>query len=86
MTGRLLLFTTRGAQKITDFAFESGDTLLFGQESAGAPEHVHAAAQARIVVPIASGARSMNVVTAAAIGLAEALRQTDGFPAGPQTR
>jgi tRNA (cytidine/uridine-2'-O-)-methyltransferase len=84
--GRLLLFTTRGAQNFTDFAFQSGDTLLFGQESAGAPEHVHAAAQGRLLVPIAAGARSMNLVTAAAIGLAEALRQTGGFPPLPQTR
>ena len=84
--GRLLLFTTRGAQNFTAFAFEPGDTLLFGQESAGAPEHVHAAAQARLIVPIAAGARSMNLVTAAAIGLAEALRQTGGFPPMLQTR
>ena len=84
--GRLLLFTTRGAQNFTDFAFEPGDTLLFGQESAGAPAHVHDAAEARLIIPIASGARSMNLVTAAAIGLAEALRQTGGFPGSGQTR
>ena len=83
--GRLLLFTTRGAQNFTDFAFQPGDTLLMGQESAGAPEHVHAAAQGRLIVPIAPGARSLNLVTAAAIGLAEGLRQTGGFPHAPQT-
>ena len=78
--GRLLLFTTRGAQNFTDFSFQPGDTLLFGQESAGAPDHVHEAAQARLVIPISANARSMNLVTAAAIGMAEALRQTGGFP------
>ena len=78
--GRLLLFTTRGAQRYTDFTFESGDTLLFGQESAGAPEHVHAAADARLVAPLKPGARSLNLTVTAAIGLAEALRQTGGFP------
>ena len=62
-------------------AFRPGDTLLFGRESAGAPEAVHAAAEARVVIPVA--ARSFNVVTAAAIGLAEALRQVDRFPDGP---
>ena len=79
--GRLVLFTTVGATALHDFRFEAGDTLLFGRESAGAPEEVHAAAQARVVIPVA--ARSLNVVTAAAIGLAEALRQVDGFPRAP---
>ena len=78
--GRLALFTTRGAQNFTGFAFQPGDTLLFGQESAGAPEHVHAAAQARLVIPLRPPARSMNIITAAAMALGEALRQTDGFP------
>ena len=79
--GRLVLFTTRGATPLHGFAFERGDTLLFGRESAGVPEEVHAAAQARVVIPVA--ARSLNVATAAAIGLAEALRQVDGFPGAP---
>ena len=79
--GRLVLFTTRGATALHAFAFQAGDTLLFGRESAGAPAEVHAAAQGRVMIPVA--ARSLNVVTAAAIGLAEALRQVDGFPASP---
>lgn len=80
-TGRLVLFTTHSSRPYTDFAFATGDTLLFGQESAGAPAHVHAAAQARLVVPLAASARSLNVVAAAAMALGEALRQTSGFPA-----
>ena len=79
--GRLVLFTTHAALSFHRFAFAAGDTLLFGRESAGVPEEVHAAAQARVVIPVA--ARSLNLVTAAAIGLAEALRQVDGFPPGP---
>jgi tRNA (cytidine/uridine-2'-O-)-methyltransferase len=82
--GRLVLFTTRGARPYLDFAFQPGDTLLFGQESAGAPDAAHAAAQARLVVPIAAGARSLNVVAAAAMALGEALRQTQGFPGDGQ--
>ena len=79
-SGRLVLFTTRAAEPLHDFAFAAGDTLLFGRESAGAPEEVHAAAQARLLIPLARGARSLNLVAAAAIGLAEALRQVDRFP------
>jgi tRNA (cytidine/uridine-2'-O-)-methyltransferase len=77
--GRLVLFTTKAAVPHLTFAFEAGDTLLFGRESAGAPEEVHAAAQARLFIPIRPPARSLNVVIAAAIALGEALRRTDGF-------
>ena len=80
LAGRLLLFTTRGAQPLHDFRFAPGDTLIFGRESAGAPPEVHAAADARLYIPLAQGARSLNVVASAAIALSEALRQTRGFP------
>jgi len=78
-TGRLVLFTTKAAAPHHAFAFQAHDTLLFGRESAGAPEAVHAAAQARLFIPIRPPARSLNVVAAAAIALAEGLRQTEGF-------
>lgn len=77
--GRLLLFTTRGAVAFHQFEFQSGDTLLFGNESRGAPDEVHAAAQGRLVIPLQPVARSMNLATTAAMALGEALRQTDGF-------
>lgn len=77
--GRLVLFTTRGATRLDDFTFEAGDTLLFGSETAGAPDHVHAAADARVVIPIRPGARSMNLSVSAGVGLFEALRQTGGL-------
>lgn len=79
-SGRLVLFTTRGAQPLPGFAFRPDDHLLFGRESAGAPDEVHALADARVFIPIRPETRSLNVVTAAAIALAEALRQTGGFP------
>ena len=77
--GRLLLFTTRGATPFHRFGFQPGDTLLFGNESRGAPDEVHAAAQGRLVIPLQPEARSMNLATTAAMALGEALRQTDGF-------
>jgi tRNA (cytidine/uridine-2'-O-)-methyltransferase len=77
--GRLVLFTTKAAVPHLTFDFQAGDTLLFGRESAGAPEEVHAAAQARLFIPLRPPARSLNVVVAAAIALAEGLRRTDGF-------
>ena len=73
--GRLILFTTRGAQPYLDFGYQAGDTLLMGRESAGAPEEVHAAAQARLFIPIRPETRSLNIATAAAMALGEGLRQ-----------
>lgn len=77
---RLLLLTTHGKSCYTGFAFAPGDILLLGRESAGAPEEVHARADARLAIPVAVGLRSLNVAVAAAMVLGEALRQTDGFP------
>jgi tRNA (cytidine/uridine-2'-O-)-methyltransferase len=74
--GRLVLLTTHADLALYDFRFAAGDTLLLGRESAGAPPEVHAAAQARILIPMAPSARSLNLVTAAAMALGEALRQT----------
>ena len=78
--GRLVLATTKGAVPYTDFAFEPADIVLVGRESAGVPEEVHAAADARIVVPMRPGLRSLNVAVTAAMILGEALRQTGRFP------
>jgi tRNA (cytidine/uridine-2'-O-)-methyltransferase len=77
---RLVLLTTRGDMAHTDFAFAPGDTLMVGRESAGVPEDVHGAADARIVIPMRAELRSLNVAVAAAIVLGEALRQVGGFP------
>jgi tRNA (cytidine/uridine-2'-O-)-methyltransferase len=77
---RLVLLTTRGDMAYTDFAFAPGDTLLVGRESAGVPQSVHDAADARLVIPLRAGMRSLNVAQAAAMVLGEALRQTQSFP------
>ena len=75
-SARLILFTTRASVSYLDHAYHSGDVLLFGRESAGVPDHVHAAADARLVIPIRPGLRSLNVAVACAMALGEAMRQT----------
>lgn len=75
---RLVLASTKAAVRYTDFAFSEDDILLFGRESAGVPDHVHAAADARVVIPMVAGQRSINVAMAAAMIAGEALRQTGG--------
>jgi tRNA (cytidine/uridine-2'-O-)-methyltransferase len=75
---RLVLLTTHASQAYTDLAFRADDILLVGRESAGVPEAVHAAADARILVPMRPALRSLNVAVAAAMVVGEALRQTRG--------
>jgi tRNA (cytidine/uridine-2'-O-)-methyltransferase len=73
---RLILFTTKAAGCYLDYRYDADDILLFGRESAGVPDEVVAAADARLVIPIKPGLRSLNVAVAAAMALGEALRQT----------
>jgi len=75
---RLVLLTTRAELSYTSFVFKASDTLLVGRESAGVPEAIHEAADARLRIPIRPGLRSLNVAVAAAMALGEALRQCGG--------
>jgi tRNA (cytidine/uridine-2'-O-)-methyltransferase len=79
---RLALLTTRGDLAYTDFAFAAGDIIMVGRESAGVPDEVFDAADARLVIPLRGGLRSLNVAVAAAMVLGEALRQIGHFYAG----
>ncbi|MGE4610353.1 MAG: tRNA (cytidine(34)-2'-O)-methyltransferase [Paracoccaceae bacterium] len=73
--GRIVLMTTDGATPLWDFVFRTGDTLLMGRESAGAPAEVHDVADAAVLIPMPGGGRSLNVAMSAGIALAEAMRQ-----------
>ncbi|HAA93201.1 MAG TPA: tRNA methyltransferase [Rhodospirillaceae bacterium] len=77
--GRLILLTTKGDCSHVNFAFEEGDTLLLGRESAGVPENVHASADARVRIAMRNGERALNVALAAAMVLGEGLRQINHF-------
>lgn len=72
---RVILMSTKAAVPYTEFAFQAGDILLAGQESAGVPDNVHESAHARVFIPMAAGARSLNVVNATSMIAGEALRQ-----------
>ncbi len=75
---RLILASTHAALPYTDFAYRADDILLFGRESAGVPDDVHGSADHRIVIPMVSGQRSLNIAMSVAMISGEALRQT-GF-------
>lgn len=73
---RLVLLTTKAAIPYYDVAFQSGDILLAGRESAGVPDEVHDAAHIRVSIPMHGAMRSLNVINASAMVLGEAIRQT----------
>lgn len=77
---RLVLFTTHAAQSYLDHRYTADHVLLFGRESSGVPQGVHAAADVRLRIPMRPGLRSLNVAMTCAMATGEALRQLGGFP------
>ena len=77
---RLVLVETTGTLRHIDFAFSPKDIVMLGRETSGTPPEVEAVCDAVVRIPMMPGVRSLNVATAAAIVLSEALRQTGGFP------
>lgn len=75
--GRVIVFSTHADAPYTDFVFQPGDLLMFGRESAGLPDLVHHAADARVTIPMAATGRSLNLAVSVAMGVGEALRQLD---------
>ena len=74
---RIVLMTTKASISYTKFKFEKNDTILFGRESAGAPEKVHKLIKNKLKIPMKDNKRSLNVSSSVAIILAESLRQTN---------
>ncbi|TVQ83135.1 MAG: tRNA (cytidine(34)-2'-O)-methyltransferase [Micavibrio sp.] len=77
---RIVLMTTKSAVSYTDFDFAPDDIILAGRETSGVPDHVHDTADARVLIPMAAHARSLNMAQSCAIVLSEALRQTKTLP------
>ncbi|MGH0001436.1 tRNA (cytidine(34)-2'-O)-methyltransferase [Pseudovibrio ascidiaceicola] len=76
---RLILMTTKGSRSYTQFAFKKDDLILMGRESSGVPEDIHQIADARLLIPMKNGMRSLNMAVSTGMVLGEALRQTDCF-------
>jgi len=73
--GRLVLLTTKAATPLWDFSFQPDDIIMTGRESAGVPEAVAKTCDARLLIPMPGGGRSLNVAVSAGIALGEAVRQ-----------
>ena len=80
---RLFAFTTRGSRPFGEIAWQPGDWLVFGSETAGLPEPLRASIpdDRRIRLPMRPGQRSLNLSNAVAVAVFEAWRQ-HGYAGG----
>jgi tRNA (cytidine/uridine-2'-O-)-methyltransferase len=75
LAARFLFVTTKSRRTYWGEKFRPGDFLVFGRETKGLPESLLAEKkEACITIPMA-GTRSLNLATAVAIVLFEAVRQ-----------
>lgn len=73
---RRWLFTTRTTRSIYDAAFEPGDHLIFGKETAGLPPDIVAEfPDHALSLPMVPGERSLNLATAVCAAVYEGVRQ-----------
>jgi tRNA (cytidine/uridine-2'-O-)-methyltransferase len=82
---RVFAFTTRGTRRFADVAWQPGDWLVFGAETAGLPAEIREAippAQ-RVRLPMRAGQRSLNLSNAVAVAVFEAWRQNGYAGAQP---
>jgi len=81
--GRMFAFTTRGARPFADVAWQPGDWLVFGAETAGLPAAIRDAFpdEQRVRLPMRAGQRSLNLSNAVAVAVFEAWRQ-NGYAGG----
>lgn len=74
---RLWMATTKAKRTYDQAAFQDGDYIMFGKESAGIPEEILMDNEEFCIrIPMAPGQRSLNLSNSAAVVLYEALRQT----------
>ena len=80
---RCFAFTTRGSRVLADVAWQRGDWLVFGSETAGLPAALRDsfAATQRVRLPMRAGQRSLNLSNAVAVAVFEAWRQC-GYEGG----
>jgi tRNA (cytidine/uridine-2'-O-)-methyltransferase len=81
--GRMFAFTTRGASPFAQIAWQRGDWLVFGSETAGLPETIREnfSAEHRVRLPMQPGQRSLNLSNTVAVVVFEAWRQ-QGYAGG----
>ena len=72
---QLILLTTKSQKSYYDYKFQAKDIILFGRESAGVPDYVHASVDERLTIPMIKGSRSINLSSSVAMVAGEMIRQ-----------
>jgi len=72
---RYFFLTTKSKRPYHEVTFQENDFLVFGRETKGLPEHLLAANIDNCITIPMHGTRSLNLATAVAIVLFEAVRQ-----------
>ena len=72
---RSFFLTTKSDRAYYDICFQPGDFIIFGRETKGLPETLLAANPEQLLTIPMQGTRSLNLATAVAIVLFEAMRQ-----------
>lgn len=74
---RVFACTTKGKTRYCNIAYQAGDVLLFGSETAGLPDAVmqRIPEAMRIVIPMKEDSRSLNLSNSVAVICYEGLRQ-----------
>ncbi|MGC8559589.1 MAG: tRNA (cytidine(34)-2'-O)-methyltransferase [Phycisphaerae bacterium] len=75
-SGRHWLFSAKAQTNLYQVHFQRGDRLVFGSESSGLPEDFRALYPHHLIrIPMLAERRCLNLSSAAAVGLYEAIRQ-----------
>ena len=69
---RLILASTKGKEDVQEFKFHDNDFILFGKESAGAPDFIHSKAHHKVLIKMKNNQRSLNLAISCGIFLAKA--------------
>ncbi len=69
---RLILASTKGREDVQGFKFKDNDFILFGKESAGVPDFIHAKAHHKVLIKMKNNQRSLNLAISCGIFLAKA--------------
>jgi tRNA (cytidine/uridine-2'-O-)-methyltransferase len=77
-SARFFYLTTKATQPYFEVSFQPKDFLVFGRETKGLPERVLEENRENCITIPMEGTRSLNLATAVAIVLFEAMRQQRG--------
>ncbi|MDN5249739.1 tRNA (cytidine(34)-2'-O)-methyltransferase [Bartonella sp. TP] len=71
---RILLFTTKATRSYYEIDYSPADILLFGRESAGAPDYIHKLCDEKLHIPMQKSARSLNLALSVAMAASQACK------------